>query len=123
VLVDPAAGVGAQLGGGVFTHFAFVTLSGTVGAAQSGILSVGCRLPNLVGPVGLYASLDGVTFFHPQVLLGAGATLGVSTGLSRWVDLLVEAQGRHLQPSTEFHSNYLLVDVGLRVHLAAPADR
>jgi hypothetical protein len=123
LLVDPTAGVGAQVGAGVSTRLLHATLSGTAGAAQGGTLSVGGHVPRLLGPVGLYASLDGVALLHPAVLLGGGATLGGSLFLSRYLDLLVEAQVRHLQASTTFQSDYVLVNLGLRLHFVAQDDR
>jgi hypothetical protein len=119
-LVDPQAGVGAQLGVGLFSRFAFATLSGTFAAADSVDLGIGVQRRRWWGPLGVYASLDGVLFVHPEVLVGVGANLGASVGLSRWVDLLVEVQGRHLQSSPDFRSNYVLLDAGLRVYFSPP---
>lgn len=113
--VDPTAGVSVEVGAGGGGRHWLVSAHAFLGAAPGATLRVSGRLPSVLGPAGLYASLDGVVFFAQPTIPGVGASAGVMLRATPWLELFVEGSGRLLADSERYFSRYALACGGARL--------
>lgn len=114
---DPQGGLSVEGGAGAGARNWLAFASFTAGALPGVTLRGGVRLPELLGPVGAYATLDGVLFIGQPLFPGIGGALGVSWQVTDWLEPYAEASGRLMAPSERFQSRYVLLAAGLRLRL------
>lgn len=114
---DPQGGLSIEAGAGAGARNWLAFASFTAGALPGVTLRGGVRLPELLGPVGAYATLDGVLFIGQPLFPGIGGALGVSWQATGWLEPYAEASGRLMAPSERFQSRYVLLAAGLRLRL------
>lgn len=121
-VIDPAAGVGFEIGGGVAGRFLAASVHAVIAGALGVTVRGAVRAPDLLPRLSAYASLDVPAFFTQPLALGLGASAGAEVALVAGVEVFAAVGGRHfftLPPRAP--ADYLVIEAGVRVR--APGHR
>lgn len=112
---DPGWGASLEAGGGLGGRHWRATVDATFGAAFGLTARGAVTFPDLVGPVGLYASADVPVFFYQQIGVGLGGSVGIGVTLISHLEVFAEGAGRwFVMGPSNFRNGYLLAAAGFR---------
>lgn len=112
-VVDPSAGAAFEGGVSLLGRYWLVEADAVLAGGRGAGLRAGARIP-FGGRFSAQLTADGVLFFRPSVVAGAGATLGAGVQLG-FVELLAEVSGRWVDAEHGYRSTYALIALSLRV--------